>query len=688
MGGITTSLVQPPRDILAPSGAPIFGYTTLLLSGNGTNGAQNNTFIDSSPNNYTLTRNGNATQGSFSPFTVQTDAWSAGYFDSLNTRVLVTANTGMNQTGDFTVEGWLYITNLFTSFFAPLLEFGNTNYLKLVYNPTYPNVWTIDRSGVGVLASGTIAIPLNQWHHVALVRRGLLSNNCTLFVNGVQDIQVTHTTSVTVSGTNNPIGGGTNSQFDGYLSNIRYTTRALYTGNFTPPEPPLKSVANTGLLTLQSNRVIDTSGNNTTLTFPAPTNAPFMRPFVKSPISGTYEPTFGAASGYFDGTGDFIDTGNTAVGNFGSGAFTIEAWIYLNTGGTNGIIASNYQDSSNGWTIYRWNTNVITVHFSGDGADITGTISMGTGVWYHVAVSGTPTSPGIRLFVNGVQTGSTYTGAVALDSTNATRIGDGAGLAAGAGFNGYISNFRILKGVAAYTGNFTPPSAPVFASGQASAQAYTSLTNINNAFDASSCSLLVNFANAGIVDSSHKNVIETVGNAQISTVQSRWGGSSLSFDGTGDWLILPHSIDQQFITGNFTVEMWIYRNASAVYGLVGKGTGTTGWLVSLNASNQVVFTFGSTTITSTGTVAQSTWTHIAVVREGVGTNQTKIYISGTNDGTGTVSTNFNQTNVMYVGANRTAGNAFNGYIDDLRITKGLARYTANFTVPNAAFPTK
>jgi hypothetical protein len=132
--------------------------------------------------------------------------------------------------------------------------------------------------------------------------------------------------------------------------------------------------------------------------------------------------------------------------------------------------------------------------------------------------------------------------------------------------------------------------------------------------------------------------------------------------------------------------MWVYRSASGTYGLVSKGTSTTGWSVSLNASNQVVFSFAASSFNSTGTVAATTWTHIAVVREGTGSNQTKIYISGTNDGTGTVATDFNQTNAMYVGADRVAGGAFNGYIDDLRITNGYARYTANFTAPTAAFP--
>ena len=228
-----------------------------------------------------------------------------------------------------------------------------------------------------------------------------------------------------------------------------------------------------------------------------------------------------------------------------------------------------------------------------------------------------------------------------------------------------MSNFRVATTLV-YTANFTPPTAPL-----------TAITNT---------SLLCNFTNAGIFDSASGNDLETVGNAQVSTTVAKWGTTSMAFDGTGDWLLNLDKPALRLGTAAFTIEMWVYRSASGTYGLVSKGTSTTGWSVSLNASNQVVFSFTTSSITSTGTVAATTWTHIAVVREGTGTNQTKIYINGTNDGTGTVSTDFNQTSAMYVGADRVAGGAFNGYIDDLRITNGYARYTANFTAPTAAFP--
>ena len=69
-GNLTAMIAAAFSGSAAPpvTSDPYFEYTTLLLPGNGTNGAQNNTFLDSSANNFTITRNGNTTQGTFSPF--------------------------------------------------------------------------------------------------------------------------------------------------------------------------------------------------------------------------------------------------------------------------------------------------------------------------------------------------------------------------------------------------------------------------------------------------------------------------------------------------------------------------------------------------------------------------------------------------------------------------------------------
>jgi hypothetical protein len=295
-----------------------------------------------------------------------------------------------------------------------------------------------------------------------------------------------------------------------------------------------------------------------------------------------------------------------------------------------------------------------------------GTATVTVGQWYHFALVRSGTN--IAVFVNGSRINS------GTNSTNIVKqvftVGRLYSSTDQEYSKAYVSNFRLVKGSAVYDPTqttLTVPTSPI-----------TAVTNT---------SLLLNFTNAAILDNAMMADLETVGNAQIDTTTKKYGTGSLEFDGTGDWLLVPDSIDQRLGTGNFTIECWLYLSATGTArGIVGKGTSTTGWLLSTNTSNAVVFTYGTSTITSTGTLSGTTWYHIAVVREGTGTNQTKIYIGGTNDGTGTVSTDFTQTNAAYVGANRTGGDPMNGYIDDLRITKGVARYTATFTPPTAAFP--
>jgi hypothetical protein len=96
-------------------GDPFFSSTTLLLPGNGTNGAQNNTFLDSSTNNFTITRNGNTTQGTFSPFPPASGtAYSAaanggsGYFDGSGDYLGVADSAALDLDTTFTLESWFY----------------------------------------------------------------------------------------------------------------------------------------------------------------------------------------------------------------------------------------------------------------------------------------------------------------------------------------------------------------------------------------------------------------------------------------------------------------------------------------------------------------------------------------------------------------------------------------------------
>jgi hypothetical protein len=152
---------------------------------------------------------------------------------------------------------------------------------------------------------------------------------------------------------------------------------------------------------------------------------------------------------YFTGTSSYLSVANNTLLNFGTGQFTIELWFYTTVQtGTTQVLVSNYLNSTQGYSITL--TNSINAQFSGDGSDISGTTPISTFTWNHVALSGNGVN-GYKLFLNGVQTGSTYSsGTVALTSSAATTIGVYS-TSLTSPFTGYISNVRILNGTALYS---------------------------------------------------------------------------------------------------------------------------------------------------------------------------------------------------------------------------------------------
>ena len=199
---------------------------------------------------------------------------------------------------------------------------------------------------------------------------------------------------------------------------------------------------------------------------------------------------------------------------------------------------------------------------------------------------------------------------------------------------------------------------------------------------------MLNFTNGGIVDAHSSNVLETVGNAQLSTAVKKYGNASMYFDGTGDWLTVIDTANLQMRAGDFTVEGWVYiTTLGSARGLVSKGTATTGWTIGVNSSNQLAAGYTTTTLAGTTALTANTWYHFAMVRYGSESGNIKIYLNGTLEATSAsaITTDFSGTDILYIGADRAAGSPMLGYLDDVRITKGFARYTANFTAPTTGF---
>jgi hypothetical protein len=361
--------------------------------------------------------------------------------------------------------------------------------------------------------------------------------------------------------------------------------------------------------------------------------------------------------------------------NFGSGDFTAEGWIYpiTNPGDGGGIFggasgSSNplliaYNNSTGSWGFGR---NFIAWDHSFSQAPILNS-------WQHLAVSRSGTT--LRLFFNGVlKTTATTSQAYSMS---------GGGTQGFNGTTGYVTGYIagvLVTNTALYTASFTPSTSPP-----------TAVTGTQ---------LLLNYTNAGVIDGSMQNNIETIGDAKISTAQSKFGGSSMSFDGTGDYLTFPTSPNLQFGTGDFTIELWTYLIARGSLGssLINNYNAYTAGSLAIFAGHssasatkyQVAYNgSGFPNIQSATSISFNTWVHIAVVRSGT---TITLYINGVADGTLTGAS----AALNGVGPNWIIGTAgdgiasynVNGYIDDVRITKGVARYTANFTPPATALSTQ
>lgn len=177
----------------------------------------------------------------------------------------------------------------------------------------------------------------------------------------------------------------------------------------------------------------------------------------------------------------------------------------------------------------------------------------------------------------------------------------------------------------------------------------------------------------------------TSGNAQVSTAQSKFGGASALFDGDGDQL--QWSSVTGLGSGNWTVEFWCRHITNGLFStMLAIDAAVAGILrFRWDAEDTNKFSLqGVFEIVASTTHSLNTWYHVAAVRN---SGTVTLYIDGVSVGSTSNSSNFGTANV-YVGGNLNTANSlsYNGYIDDLRITRNVARYTSNFTPPSAQFP--
>ena len=402
---------------------------------------------------------------------------------------------------------------------------------------------------------------------------------------------------------------------------------------------------------------------------------------------------FGASSVYFDGTGDYLDVSYNSDFEFGTGDFTIDFWIYQTASfGAGKDLMSSNRLAGTSWLIHASSA----MNFYHNGAAIFApSFSEVLNTWQHWAI--VRSGDNMYFFINGVQIGATGTGhsARSINGSTYLRIG-GDSLS----MTGYMDEIRISKGVARWTSNFILPTGS-YGSSWDNRKKIAVTTNVSPGIYDAYTKLVLHMDDVDLSDSSSSNHNITIyGDTTRSGAQSKFGGFSAFFDGDGDFLFLDDSPDWDLgSTEDFTIDFWIYPtdNFTSFKGILGTDGVSNSWTVYTNGTGVVRVTINeasSDVVTSSDlSLSLDTWQHVAIIRKGAGATDLNIYIDGV-AGNSPASGNVSFDSIgegLAVGkfdANPATLNFYmTGYMDELRISKGIARWTSDFSgsLPSSAY---
>lgn len=396
----------------------------------------------------------------------------------------------------------------------------------------------------------------------------------------------------------------------------------------------------------------------------------------------TAQKKFGACSLLLDGDSDYLSIPESVNWYF-NGDFAIDFRVRFATLGDCTFI-EQLVDTDNCWRIYYDNSNHVLKFTHSLATNILLRFSIpwtpSADTWYWIALSRSGND--WHMYVDGTEgtktkTNGGYTEAMS-DFNAELHIG---GTTDGY-LNGYMDEVRISKGTdRGWTGATITVPTSVYTS-----DSYTVL--------------LLHMESLDVSSTTTPKIPTFVGTAQLDTAQKEFGSASLLLDGNSDYVSVPHSDDWAYGTGNFTVDCWFRCpsfSAADSYAIVTQGA-TSGTIFTFrigdNNAAEKKFYFlalsGGVTkaeyLSDAVTLNVDTWYHVAVVRNGT---SLKIYLDGTsinlteNTAIGDNDTGDTDT-ALFVGA-RNSDEYFNGWIDELRISKGIARWTANFTPPTSEY---
>jgi len=628
-------------------------YTTLLATATGT--SDNNNITDASTNSHSITVNGDAHAGTFSPYRsggYSTKFEPNSYFNILNQPAI--------GSGDCSIECWVNVSTF--SRWHGIIKRGTNNasgnFQFYVRNDTelYLN-W----SGTQQNTSGA-NIQTNTWHWLQVIRS---SGTVTIYVDGVSRASFSDSSNIS-STTYYDIGGWTSYYSDALIRDLRVSTVARS--------------SSTGLAKLEVDS--DTTFltcNSPYVTFSTPSAVNNYVQYISGPVStkpfspydyAEYDAADHGGSVYFDGTGDNLDISASSDFDFGTGDFTFEMsfYAYATSGGGKYLITNR----ASGWgagvfqfTVSAAATNVYCTFY---GYDLGG-YAIVPQTWNHL--SAVKSGDTITLYLNGITPpagggySQSHSGVNNVSMGSSSKAVDVGSNGTSDYFKGYIGDLRIVKGTA-----ITPP-----AGGPTSTLSSTG------------AALHIKGADASIIDKSQSANLKLIGNTTGSTTQAKFSNTkSMYFDGTGDRATATGVPD---LGDDFTIECWVYSTATGNRTIVSSVDNVGGWSSNgywsffIGGGNYPQLQIDDSSYTGANTTLPTDqWVHLAVTRT---SNTVRYFINGSvNPTTFSNSRTLKNPSGIVIGSGPNNNYIYNytGYIQDLRISNEC-KYTANFTPPTA-----
>ncbi len=600
-----------------------------------------------------------------------------------NDHIKVTSAGSQYQlgTGDFTLECWIKTTTDGSDGFYRriyLQDSESQNYqghLQLAVTPnaglTRINPWddgTLNIVGTSNLSDG-------EWHHIALCRT---SGNARVWVDGHYEGDQSWTVSVDGQqpriGSQNGSGG-----WEGLISNLRLIKgQALYSGTTMSPSVPtakLDNIEYTIILAAQESAYgewgVEPAKAGWTATGYARTSDD--SPFLPDPTS--------SSSVEFDGSNDALNLSANYESAPGTGDFTYEGWFWSDSQGSGRCLFDTRNGTgtvTNGIYVGRMNAHNYQVEIYSDGGyRCENGIAFPENEWVHIAV--VRYNGVVKLYQNGQKVGDDWTTS---NNMNNNTIRVGRNYSGAEPWDGKIANFRFIKHQALYKENFAPSTLPI---GLSSNGAYRNKVHALCCHDSSSVTSVIRGMENG---QSFSRSITTDGSPQIYNDTPYVMGKAALFNGSS-YLEIPDSSDWDFGGGEFTVECWYYPKSHGGWeGLVHQWPSnnyntTNGWCLEpvggtldfyycRSASSDLDHATGPST-----QIPLNQWNHCAAVRLG---NSIRVFLNGTHGGSKSFAGNIqNGTGPLRIGGGCAGAGNVDGYISNVRVTKGQAVYWNNFT---------